>query len=223
MARKSETRERLIQTATELFSRKGYGQTGVSEIMELAEATTGSFYHFFPAKEDLLLAVLDHVGETLESETFVQADQGAEDPIGKIFLVFGWYRRTLLVHDFALGSPVGTLAAELSESHPQVRSKLGTLFRGSMDRIEGFLREAGSRLPRNLDKAGLAQFIVATIEGAFIEARAEHSIEPFDAAVAQMKNYLRQLTEDAGAVEAVEVESPVAEREERRKFDWRAW
>ena len=61
--RKTTTRERLITTAAELFWRQGYSQTGVNEIIKQAGATSGSFYHFFPTKEDLLLAVVDHVAE----------------------------------------------------------------------------------------------------------------------------------------------------------------
>ena len=63
--RKTTTRERLITTAAELFRRQGYAQTGVNQIIQEANATSGSFYHFFPAKEDLLMAVVDHIAEGL--------------------------------------------------------------------------------------------------------------------------------------------------------------
>src|SRR5262245_45357299 len=52
------TRERILEAARHLFWEKGYAATGMAEILERAEANAGSFYHFFPGKESLLLAVL---------------------------------------------------------------------------------------------------------------------------------------------------------------------
>ncbi|MCG6950498.1 MAG: TetR/AcrR family transcriptional regulator, partial [Acidobacteria bacterium] len=43
--RKTTTRERLISAAAELFRRQGYAQTGVNQIIQGANATSGSFYH----------------------------------------------------------------------------------------------------------------------------------------------------------------------------------
>src|SRR5271170_2030600 len=53
------TRERLIFAAIELFWEKGYANTSMSDLLTRANANSGSFYHFFPSKEDLLIAVLD--------------------------------------------------------------------------------------------------------------------------------------------------------------------
>ena len=44
---KLPTRERLIHAAMELFFEKGYGASGMAEILEKADANSGSFYHFF--------------------------------------------------------------------------------------------------------------------------------------------------------------------------------
>lgn len=45
--------------AMELFWEKGYGSTSISDILRKAGANSGSLYHFFPAKQDVLSAVLD--------------------------------------------------------------------------------------------------------------------------------------------------------------------
>ena len=90
--RKTTTRARLIATAAELFRRQGYAQTGVNQIIQEASATSGSFYHFFPAKEDLLLAVVDHLAEVFTVEIFDSAAMNSDDPILEIFSVLGLYR-----------------------------------------------------------------------------------------------------------------------------------
>lgn len=222
MPRKTETRDRLLETATNLFSKQGYGQTGVNEIMNEARATSGSFYHFFPAKEDLLLAVLDRIEENLDADLFGPAAADLADPLAKIFLAFARRRRDLEASGFALGSPLGNLAGELSESHPQVREKIAAIYGSLSSRIEALLIETGDRIPADVDRAELAHLIVASLEGAVIAARARHSVEPFDATVSRMKDYLRRLTE-------AEIESP-AEGEDLSAADrsrdngsWRSW
>ena len=57
-SRTTETRERIVEAARQLFFKQGYAATGVAEILKAAEANSGSLYHFFPSKEDLLVAVL---------------------------------------------------------------------------------------------------------------------------------------------------------------------
>src|ERR1051325_34413 len=53
------TRERIVEAARELFFKQGYTATGVAQILKVADANSGSLYHFFPSKDDLLVAVLE--------------------------------------------------------------------------------------------------------------------------------------------------------------------
>lgn len=48
----SETRDRLVYAAMQLFQEKGYGSTSIADILKKAGANSGSLYHFFPAKQD---------------------------------------------------------------------------------------------------------------------------------------------------------------------------
>ena len=59
MGRTSNARERLIESASELWHSRSYADVGVNEICEHAGVRKGSFYHFFASKQDLALAVID--------------------------------------------------------------------------------------------------------------------------------------------------------------------
>ena len=59
MGRTSDARERLIEAAGDLWHRRSYTDVGVGEICAEAGVQKGSFYHFFPSKQDLALAVID--------------------------------------------------------------------------------------------------------------------------------------------------------------------
>jgi AcrR family transcriptional regulator len=51
------TRERLVDTAVDLFARQGYDATSVSQVIERAGLTKGGFYHHFASKDALLYEV----------------------------------------------------------------------------------------------------------------------------------------------------------------------
>ena len=46
----------------ELFWEKGYQSTSVADLLQRAGVHSGSLYHFFPGKQDVLIAVLDMYG-----------------------------------------------------------------------------------------------------------------------------------------------------------------
>lgn len=55
---KRGTRERIVESARELFNRKGFVDVSIDEIMARAGLTRGGFYNHFKAKEDLFVEAL---------------------------------------------------------------------------------------------------------------------------------------------------------------------
>jgi AcrR family transcriptional regulator len=223
LPRRTNTRERLITTAAELFRRQGYAQTGVNEIMQQARTTSGSFYHFFPTKEDLLLAVVDHVGELLETEVFGPAEQLTTDPFERVITVAQASGQHLVVHEFTLGSSLGTLAAELSESHPGVRRRIAGLFNKWVNRVRGYFEDAEDRLPVEIDRNALARFVLSAVEGAILQSRVDRNLEAFDATVAELRRHFSFLQQLGDSSEIGETHSRPIQQPHLQTTDWRAW
>src|SRR5689334_5068231 len=59
--RRSEARERLLSTASELFYAEGITSVGVDRLVKAANVTVATFYRHFPGKQDLVVAYLEHV------------------------------------------------------------------------------------------------------------------------------------------------------------------
>lgn len=59
---KRQTRELLIQTATQLFTEKGFLQVSTAEVAKAAGVSHGTVFLHFPMREALLVAVIESFG-----------------------------------------------------------------------------------------------------------------------------------------------------------------
>jgi TetR/AcrR family transcriptional repressor of nem operon len=190
-------RDKIIKAAMELFWLKGYNSTSVADLLSRTQLNSGSLYHVFPSKQDVLIGVLeayrDGIGEMLLAPAWGDVD----DPIEKIFALLAWYRRAIVETDCTYGCPIGSLALELHEPDPKVRDLLATNFANWTAAIEGCLRDAGARLPRKLDHQALAQFVLTAMEGGVMQARTHLDVAYFDRAVAQLRAHFDLLEAQA--------------------------
>ncbi len=62
---KHERRAQLVAAATEAFARQGVAATSVADIVRAAGVAQGTFYLYFTSKDDVILAVVEGVAETM--------------------------------------------------------------------------------------------------------------------------------------------------------------
>ena len=188
-----DTRQRLVLAAMQLFWEKGYNSTSIADVLQTAKVNSGSLYYFFPGKVDLLVAVLDMYHDGIRAMLLEPAWAGVNDAIERIFALLARYRQSLLDTDCFYGCPIGSLALELHEPDPAVRERLAKNFSAWIDAIDECLQQAKARLPANLNRRDLAQFVLTTMEGGVMQARTFRDIDYFDAAVRQLRLYFKGL------------------------------
>lgn len=189
----SETRERIVGVAMQLFWEKGYASTSIADILKAANANSGSLYHFFPGKQDLLIAVLDMYLAGIDEMLLQPLWENVPDPIDRVFALLDGYREHLRATECQYGCPIGYLALEIHEPDPPVREKIAANFNQWVDRVETCLNEAGPRLPKNLDRRALAHFVLTTMEGAVMQSRTYRTIDKFDSSISQLRQYFDML------------------------------
>jgi AcrR family transcriptional regulator len=169
----------------------------VADILKAAGANSGSLYHFFPTKQDLLLEALARYRDGIGPMLLEPAWAGVTDPIERVFALLAAYRAMLARSDCLYGCPIGSLALELHEPDPPVRELIAINFDGWVAAIERCFVEAGARLPTDLDRKALAVFTLTTMEGGVMQSRTQRTLAAFDQSVAMLRDYVRRLERDA--------------------------
>ncbi len=186
-------REKIIHAAMELFWLKGYNSTSVADLLSRTQLNSGSLYHVFPSKQDVLIGVLEAYRDGIREMLLEPAWGQVSDPIEKIFALLNGYRTMIVESDCTYGCPIGSLALELHEPDPRVRELLAQNFENWAGAVEDCLRAAGERLPQTIDTRALAQFVLTAMEGGVMQARTHRDVAYFDRAVAQLREHFAML------------------------------
>lgn len=169
MASTSDTRARLLASTNESFRRKGYHATALKEVVDLADATIGSLYHFFPGgKVELAVEALRESGAAY-GELCVMILDAAKSPAAGVRDLFDGAAAVLESTDFIDPCPIGGVAREVANTEERLREVTATIFDLWISMAS--TRFVDSGLSKSEAKS-LASVIVAAIEGGFVIARA---------------------------------------------------
>jgi TetR/AcrR family transcriptional repressor of nem operon len=194
-----DTRRKIILAAMDLFWLKGFNSTSISDLLSRTQLHSGSLYHFFPGKQDVLVGVLEAYRDGIWDMLIRPAWADVSDPVERIFALMKHYRGALLTTDCTYGCPIGSLALELHEPDPKVRELLAENFHAWTEAIEGCLSEAGRRIPVETDKRALAEFVLTAMEGGVMQARTHRDIAYFDRSASALRMHFDLLQARAGA------------------------
>ena len=193
------TRDRILEAARYLFWEKGYNATGMADILDRAGANAGSFYHFFPGKEALLLAVLETYLDGLEPAVLRPAFAQRRDPIARIFAILAGYRERLVSTGCRYGCPLGRLALEIEAENLPAHELIARNFAAWTGAVRQCLEDARDRFPLRTDLDALSTLVLTTMEGGVLQSRSYRRIEPFDQSVAQLRRHFSLLTKKKGS------------------------
>lgn len=141
-------RERILDSAYELFSRRGIRDVGVDEVIERATVAKATLYRHFPSKDDLVAAFLERREQRWTQEWVeAEASRRGRTPEERLLAIFDlfdeWFRR----EDFEGCSFINVLL-EMGTHHPAGRASADHLenIRSIVRRFaeEAGLRDAGS-------------------------------------------------------------------------------
>lgn len=182
MSTQTDTYDRILEAARDLIHARSYADVGVASICDLAQVKKGSFYHFFPSKQALTLAVLDSYYAEMKLNFLDQAFSSSLPPMDRfqhmIEMVYKFQSQVKQEHGHLLGCPFGNLAAELATQDEPIRQKVDTIFCQLQTYLSETLQDAidAGDLP-TLDVAATAQAMLAYFEGVTLLAKTHNDPE----------------------------------------------
>ena len=87
-ARAEATRRRILDSAVDLFSELGYGETGLADVLQRAGVSKGAFYYHFDSKEAVATAIIEEFRDKVELSARELFDPAAPEIGGVIRSTF---------------------------------------------------------------------------------------------------------------------------------------
>jgi TetR/AcrR family transcriptional repressor of nem operon len=192
--RGATTRERVIEEAAALIREKGFRATSIGDVLERAGVQKGSFYYYFPSKEDLGHAVLSRWTEELRARLldFLRDRSGGIAPLDRVAAALDGFVQEQESTGCRGGCPFGNLAIELADVDEGFREPLSAAFRELSDAFAGLLRDAreDGTLRPDADPRRLGAFLVAAIEGGILLAKVHRDCEPLRASLSEAEAHV---------------------------------
>lgn len=155
-------KERLLQTASELFYSQGIKATGVDAIVKAAGTTKMSLYKYYPSKDDLILAYLQRQGNKLRTLISQDINHRTDEPEEKLLAVFDVFVELSSSPKFR-GCPFINASAEYVDTDGPISQASAEFYREFANLLTELAGQAGLRHPKDL-----AAQLVLLIAGAIV-------------------------------------------------------
>lgn len=177
MARPS-ARQRLVDASLGVFQAHGFNGSSIQDLTDAAGVPKGSFYNHFKGKEDLALEALKHYVQANGIE--ILGDRRLR-PVDRLRRHFRANWKVVKDRGYTAGCFLGTMSAEIADTHATARAAFDGVFRGWSTAIASVVREARDRgdIVDPGDPQALARFILNAWQGTLIRMKVDKSDEPF--------------------------------------------
>lgn len=174
-----QTARRILDAARQLIMRRGYSGFSYADIADAISIRKASIHHHFPAKTDLVSAVLNEWREVFDADMASLEASGA-DPAEQLGAYIGHWERCI-ADDTAPFCVAGMLGAELPSLPEEIAKDVKAFFDNLTVWLEQVLE---SGVKKGLFKLGSpvhteAAMIVSLVYGAMLAARASSNVALF--------------------------------------------
>jgi len=175
-------RDKILAEGLRIVHQRGFSGASVRVIVQAAGVPHGSFTNHFASKEAFGLEVIDRYlteHRALMDETLLNV---ALPPLQRLATFIDTIRGRLAGDEMRSGCLLGNFAADSSDHSEAIRQRLVAAF-GAVRRSIACCLEAardGHQLPADFDCEETAAFIVASLQGAMLIAKAERGPAPVD-------------------------------------------
>ena len=122
MKNQKPVKDRLLETASQLFYQNGYNNTGINEVIEKANVAKASLYSHFKSKDALCIAYLAHKEEQFYNKLNLFLKDKPKGKV-KVLSIFDFLRELFREPDFK-GGWCQNILAEISKENKIIREEI---------------------------------------------------------------------------------------------------
>jgi AcrR family transcriptional regulator len=189
-----EARQRILDAAHKLFYTGGLNAVSMDCVAAAAGMKKANLFHYYPTKESLELAVLDHAAASM-NERIARVARHSYDPVGAIQRIFEEAAGLMRQSQCSGGCFFGNLAQETADGNETIRQKVAEHLHAWTTELAAFFerwRQAGY-FREDFQPQVAAQAILSLLEGALLFCKASKSPEPVDSAKQLAVAYLEAI------------------------------
>jgi TetR/AcrR family transcriptional repressor of nem operon len=179
---KSTNREKILTEGLRVVHQRGFGGASVRDIVHAAGVPQGSFTNHFASKEAFGLEIIDLyrararslIGDTLRNDDL--------PPLQRLAAYIDANRNRLNQDNMRNGCLLGNFTAESCDHSEVIRNRLVEVFAEVQQAIAYCLGAAvqAGELPPHFDCDGTAGFVVSSMQGAILLAKAQRHAAPVE-------------------------------------------
>ncbi len=192
------SKTKLLDAALKVFRTKGYTATTVDDICAAAAVSKGSFFHHFKGKEELALESTRYWTQVTGGLFAGAPYQLVADPRERV-LAYIDFRAQILQGDLPdFTCLLGTMVQETFETHPAIRDACWLGIDTHAQTVAADIAQARALYAPDADwtAESLAHYTQAVLQGAFILAKAQGTVQMAADCVTHLRRYVALVLND---------------------------
>jgi AcrR family transcriptional regulator len=187
----SDARDRIIETALNLFYNQGYLATGINQIISESKVAKATFYAHFPSKEALCVAYLQ-TRHILWMRWLKESAVANKTTVEKLTGIFDFLKKWMSESNFR-GCAFLNIATEIPSIDSEIRDEVIKHKNDLQDYIKSIIHdliESDSSFSE-LDAQQTVKIVYVLVEGAIVSSQNYFTTWPIEAAQKAVKNLLK--------------------------------
>jgi TetR/AcrR family transcriptional regulator, transcriptional repressor for nem operon len=179
---KPSHREKILTEGLRVVQERGFAGASVRDIVRAAGVPQGSFTNHFVSKEAFCLEVLDLYFEDVRAMIQRTLRNDSLPPLKRLRAFVDAQSKYLNRIGWQNGCLIGNFSAEASEHSELIRTRLVEIFEEMGQSVAYCLRAAVhlGEVPQKTDCDELGGFLVAALQGAILQSKAERRAVPIE-------------------------------------------
>lgn len=169
MSKAEKTRQFIIEQTAELFNKKGYAGTSLSDITSATGLTKGSIYGNFENKDEVAKEVYLYNSKRLQN-SFIGQLTSEMTTREKLFAIVDIYRKTWEINFSRGGCPHLNTAVEADDTMPYLKNEVNKNFESWANQFSKILEKGKTQneIVESIDSQKYAYQFIALIEGGIL-------------------------------------------------------